>query len=390
MDGKKLVAKFKDEIWKDGNFTSKGVELIKKTIAKNATDIELQMFLHMCGQYQLDPFLNEIYFMKRKVWNSYRKDYDEIPTMMVSRDGFLSIAHKSGQFDGMETVSLYDPETKVLKGAKCTVYNKSCAHPITQSVLFSEYCVYTKDKATGKLSPQALWGTKPETMIKKVAEAQALRKAFNIHGVYLQEEIDAELAKESMGELENMAETIKTAETIHSTEENYDKWSEETMTHILDALQECKVEADVWKVQKQYETDIKTLQDKDRVYIMEMIDNARQNIITGAQGDEEEGEGSEAKESGQGEPAEGEEAPEKTKVIKPNPTVINTDALRAKEEFGKKWLPDAVKAIQACTTKAQIQAWKHNNISKVMSLLTEARDYIRSIYQEQFDKVKDK
>lgn len=386
MGANEVAVIAKNELWTGEGFTQKGVDLLRKSIAKDATDIELQMFLHLCGQYKLDPFLKEIYFMKRKVWNPYKNGYDEVPTMMVSRDGFLAIAHKSGHFDGMETVSLYDPDSKVLKGAKCTVYNNAMTHPITQSVLFSEYCVYTKAENGKPARPQGLWATKPETMVKKVAEAQALRKAFNIHGVYLQEEMEAEIAKEAMGEIENIAETIKTAEAVHSTEGNYDKWAEETMTHILDALQACKTDKDVWKVEKDYDKDIKTLVDKDREYIMDMIASARQNCISG---DQEEPTDAVPLTQDRPEEAAHEESSQKGPAKEVMSEKQKAD-LKAREGFGKKWLPDAVKAIQACTTKAQVQSWKHNNIADVMKLLPEGRDYIKTIYQEQFDKVKDK
>lgn len=377
MGANELVVK--NELFVEEGFTQKGVALLKQSVAKGSTDIELQMFMHLCGQYKLDPFLKEIYFMKRKVYNPYKQGadkYDEIPTMMVSRDGFLAIAHKSGHFDGMETVALYDKDTGKLKGAKCTVYNNAMTHPITQSVLFEEYAVMKDGK------PMALWATKPETMIKKVAEAQALRKAFNIHGVYLQEEMDAEITKDSMGQIENLAETIKDAEAIHSSKENYDEWSQETKTHILDALAECKNEQDVWKVEKVYESDIKNLQEEDRQYILDMIGSARENAINDTLPHEsmmKDGAGSEA----QGETS-GEQPEEKTKVITQN---LDHKELAAKEAFGKEWLPKAAAEVQKLTTKAQCEVWKRQNIASIMKLLPEGREYIKTIFTEQVRKL---
>lgn len=260
----------------DGKFTADGIELIRKTVAIGATDLELQMLLYLAQAYKLDPFLKEIIFIKRKVWNDYKKAYNEVPSYLVPRDGHLAIAHRGGQFDGMETVALHDKEKGTLMGAKCTVYNKSMAHPITVSVLFSEYCVKGKD---GKA--QALWATKPETMIKKVAEAQALRKAFNIKGMYIPEEMEAEAIKDAAGEIEHMAESIKTAEAIHSTKVNYDEWATDTITHILESLETCKTEQDVWRVEKAYAEDIKTMVDKDREYVLAMIDSAKEECIRG-------------------------------------------------------------------------------------------------------------
>ena len=41
------------------------IELVKRTVAKGATDDELQMFLHLANKYNLDPFAKEIWFIKR-------------------------------------------------------------------------------------------------------------------------------------------------------------------------------------------------------------------------------------------------------------------------------------------------------------------------------------
>jgi phage recombination protein Bet len=379
------------------------VELIKKTVAKDANDLELQMFLHLCNQYKLDPFLKEIYFMKRKVYNSYKQGYDEVPTMMVSRDGFLAIAHKSGAFDGMDTEAIYDDKGNLV-GARCTVYNKSFAHPVSQSVLFKEYCVYTKD---GKA--QGLWSTKPETMIKKVAEAQALRKAFNVHGVYMPEEMEAEIARDNMRDIDNISETLALAEQVHGKDAvvPYAEWAEKVMTAILDALSSAKTEQDVKDIK--HNKDILNLNEEDRKYIQEMIDNAWQEIVTGQReplSEEEEDEviaeplkesKSPRKSSGNalqgdllGSEGSARAAVPSTKSAPQSDIGKGTlEKLAEQEAFGKEWLPKAVKEIQACDTKAKLTLWKSANIAQVMNLITEHRDYIKAMFQTQFDKVKD-
>ena len=51
---KDVAVVVKQDLWTPEGFTQKGVDLLKKSIAKDATDIELQMFLHLCNQYHLD------------------------------------------------------------------------------------------------------------------------------------------------------------------------------------------------------------------------------------------------------------------------------------------------------------------------------------------------
>ncbi|HCW93019.1 MAG TPA: phage recombination protein Bet, partial [Flexistipes sinusarabici] len=104
-----------------------------------------------------------------------------------------SIAHKSGQLAGIETVAFIKKVPRRTKNgwelvddlvARCTVYRKDTPQPFVVEVCFSEYAQKTKE---GHLT--SFWAEKPETMLKKVAESQCLRKAFNINGIYGAEEI---------------------------------------------------------------------------------------------------------------------------------------------------------------------------------------------------------
>jgi hypothetical protein len=103
---------------------------------------------------------------------------------MVSRDGLLTIAHRSGMFDGMQTEFGYD-KGGLLIYAETTIWNKSMKNPIKCRCFLREY-------STG----QNLWRTKPHVMIQKCSEATALRRAFNVSGVYIPEEMDEAKAPE--------------------------------------------------------------------------------------------------------------------------------------------------------------------------------------------------
>ncbi len=141
----------------------------------------------------LNPITKEIFFVKRRqkigdIWVSKVEP-------MVGRDGFLSIAHRTNQFAGIETSAgirevplLEDGQWKMKYQlvAECSVWRKDSPKPFTVQVAYNEYC----QKST-EGTPTKFWAEKPETMLKKVAESQALRKAFNIHGVYCPEEVGA-------------------------------------------------------------------------------------------------------------------------------------------------------------------------------------------------------
>lgn len=148
-------------------------ELIKSICAKDCTAAEFGLLCHLAVTYQLDPLARQIWAVKVPGYPAQ---------IFAGRDGYLAIAHRSGVFDGMESGTRKDDETGELVGwAK--VYRKDVSHPFSEEVYFGEY-------ARGLESDKkSLWKDKPRTMIQKVAEAQALRKAFSISGLYSPEEM---------------------------------------------------------------------------------------------------------------------------------------------------------------------------------------------------------
>ena len=143
------------------------IQLIRDICAQNCTDNEFLLLMQLAKTYQLDPFAKQIWAIK----------YGNNPAaIFCGRDGFLAIAHRSGKFDGMESGTRKDGDDLV---GWCRVYRKDMSRPFEVEVSLSEY-------STGK----NLWQTKPKTMIVKVAESHALRRAFGISGLYAPEEID--------------------------------------------------------------------------------------------------------------------------------------------------------------------------------------------------------
>ena len=154
-------------------FSNKEKQAIISTVARDLQPAQQSIYFYQCQALGLNPLLNEICAIS----------YGGQMSIQVMRDGFLTIAHRSGKFAGLESGVTLDKEGKLLSGwAK--VYHKDFKVPLMQEADLNEY-------STGK----NLWANKPKTMIKKVAESMALRKAFNVSGVYAPEEMDQEIAK---------------------------------------------------------------------------------------------------------------------------------------------------------------------------------------------------
>jgi phage recombination protein Bet len=153
-------------------FTAEQMGLITSTIAKGATPDELKLFLYRCQNLGLDPLKpGQIYFIK----------YGSSPgTIVVGIEGFRARAGKTGKLSGIKRGAIRDDKGHLV-GAYAEVYRSDWKEPAREEVPLSEY-------NTGKGN----WAKMPETMIKKVAEAAALRMAFpdDLGGVYTQEEMD--------------------------------------------------------------------------------------------------------------------------------------------------------------------------------------------------------
>jgi phage recombination protein Bet len=148
---------------------SKELQLVKDITAKNCDTTEFKLLLFMAREYGLNPLKKEIWAVK----------YQDNPALIfVSRDGLLTIAHRSGQFGAMETTCELDQVTKRPVSATCTIWRKDFEKPFKNTVYFSEYN-----------RKMALWIEKPCVMIMKVAESSCLRRAFNVSCLLTPEEM---------------------------------------------------------------------------------------------------------------------------------------------------------------------------------------------------------
>ena len=140
------------------------IRTLRETVCRGATDAQFRMFVEVCRATTLNPFLREIWFVPQV-------------GILAGRDGYLAIANRHPQFDGMETRVTRDEKNVPIK-AVCTVWRKDRSHPIICEAYYSEY-----RKSSG------VWSQYPSAMISKVAEVLALKRSFAINGVVTEEEI---------------------------------------------------------------------------------------------------------------------------------------------------------------------------------------------------------
>lgn len=141
------------------------VQTLKATAFKgNVTDSQMAALLLVASQYQLNPWVKEIYAFP---------DRNNGIVPVVGVDGWSRIINSHPQFDGMDFEQ--DAES-----CTCIIHRKDRSHPVK----VTEWMDECKREGAGP------WKTHPKRMLRHKAMIQAARLAFGFTGVFDQDEAE--------------------------------------------------------------------------------------------------------------------------------------------------------------------------------------------------------
>lgn len=148
--------------------------LIKQTVAKDATPLELDLYFYDCARRGVHPLDKLIHFTKRG--GKY--------TPVTSIDFMRSRAAETGDYAGQDDAVFGGAVGNGGFTATVTVYR----------LVHDQRCAFTATARWSEYKPDQdfMWRKMPHTMLGKCAEALALRKGFpqELSGLYEAAEMD--------------------------------------------------------------------------------------------------------------------------------------------------------------------------------------------------------
>lgn len=166
------------------NYSGEMINTIKSTVAKEATDEELYMFLNISAMYDLNPFMKEIWFAKTDKGQ---------PMIMTSRDGYRKLAMRDKRFEKCHSATVYENdefETVEDMGDIVSIRHKHSHKDRGKLLGAYAYLKTTDNNDLYVFVPlkeydqgNRIWRKYPSAMIRKVAENDVYKRFVNINGI---------------------------------------------------------------------------------------------------------------------------------------------------------------------------------------------------------------
>jgi phage recombination protein Bet len=145
--------------------------VIRSTVMpSSATNEQMAAFLMVANEYDLNPVTKEIYAFPAKGGGV---------TPVVGIDGWVNLAQRRKEFDGMEHEYAHDANGKPVS-CTCRIYRNDRTRPVVVTEFMDE-CARNTDP----------WRSHPRRMLRHKATIQAIRYAFGFSGI--KDEDDAEV-----------------------------------------------------------------------------------------------------------------------------------------------------------------------------------------------------
>ena len=253
------------------SFNEEELRTIRNTVAKDASESEFKMFITLATRYGLDPFNKEIFFWKGK----------GRPVVMTSRDGYLKIADRHPEYDGLVSDVVrendqfkrksegidheYSSNRGEIIGAYALIYRKDRSYPIYIFAPFDEYNAGSK-----------VWKQYPSAMILKVAESMALKRAFTVSGLVSREEMEVTQMQE---ESSNFTNKIENVEVVSEDKSITSKDNKGDLTEREAEIKELvSKNSEVRKELYDYLSFIKEERELDKISINDLSDDEFQEL----------------------------------------------------------------------------------------------------------------
>ena len=170
-------------------YTPEEIGIIKATVAKGFSDLELAYFLNVAKVYQLNPFTKQIW--------GYKDNKNNI-IVFAGRDGFLAKAQRDSRWNGISSDAVREGEVFEMNIAEGRISHKKDV--LSKAKIIGAYAI-SKPKGCEYATIEwadfdtynkgyNVWKADPVAMIKKVAESHCLQKAYGISGLAVEEDFE--------------------------------------------------------------------------------------------------------------------------------------------------------------------------------------------------------